>query len=66
MAAYLIILNKYKAFASRIQKFTSAGNFVAVWGGPARFTYHGVAPLEDGKHPLTGRYRFNLTLRKAL
>src|SRR6266571_4581241 len=27
---------------------------IAVWGGPARFTYHGVAPLSDGHHPLTG------------
>src|SRR5271154_3851715 len=25
-----------------------------VWGGPARFVYHGVAPLRDGQHPLTG------------
>jgi len=39
---------------------------VAIWGGPARFTYHGIAPLADGEHPLTGRTRFNLTLRKAL
>jgi alkylated DNA repair protein (DNA oxidative demethylase) len=39
---------------------------VAVWGGPARFTYHGIAPLADGEHPLTGRARINLTLRKAL
>ncbi len=39
---------------------------VAVWGGPARFTYHGIAPLADAEHPLTGRARINLTLRKAL
>jgi alkylated DNA repair protein (DNA oxidative demethylase) len=39
---------------------------VVVWGGPARFTYHGVAPLADGEHPLTGRYRINLTFRKVL
>jgi DNA oxidative demethylase len=39
---------------------------VAVWGGPARFTYHGIAPLAEGEHPLTGRARINLTLRKAL
>ncbi|TXL71741.1 DNA oxidative demethylase AlkB [Vineibacter terrae] len=39
---------------------------VAVWGGPARLAFHGVAPLADGDHPLTGRQRFNLTLRKAL
>jgi alkylated DNA repair protein (DNA oxidative demethylase) len=39
---------------------------VAVWGGPARLAYHGVLPLADGKHPLTGRCRYNLTFRKAL
>jgi alkylated DNA repair protein (DNA oxidative demethylase) len=39
---------------------------VVVWGGPARLTYHGVAPLADGDDPLTGRCRINLTLRKAL
>ena len=36
-----------------------------VWGGPARMTYHGVAPLADGYDPLTGNCRINLTLRKA-
>jgi alkylated DNA repair protein (DNA oxidative demethylase) len=39
---------------------------VVVWGGPARLVFHGVAPLADGAHPLTGRSRFNLTFRKAL
>jgi alkylated DNA repair protein (DNA oxidative demethylase) len=39
---------------------------VVVWGGPARLVYHGVAPLADGEHPLTGRWRINLTFRKAL
>ena len=38
---------------------------VVVWGGPARLTYHGVAPLADGEHPLLGRRRINLTFRKA-
>ena len=38
---------------------------VAVWGGPARFVYHGVAPLKDGQHPLTGTTRINLTFRKV-
>ena len=38
---------------------------VAVWGGPARFVYHGVAPLNDGHHPLTGPARINLTFRKV-
>lgn len=39
---------------------------VVVWGGPARLTYHGIAPLAEGEHPLTGRSRINLTFRKAL
>ena len=38
---------------------------VVVWGGPARLTFHGVAPLAEGDHPLTGQHRINLTLRKA-
>lgn len=38
---------------------------VAVWGGAARLAYHGIAPLADGEHPLTGHCRINLTLRKA-
>ena len=50
----------------RPAKYTLSHGDIAVWGGPARFTYHGVAPLEDDEHPLTGHYRFNLTLRKAL
>jgi alkylated DNA repair protein (DNA oxidative demethylase) len=39
---------------------------VVVWGGGLRLVYHGVAPLADGQHPLTGQRRINLTLRKAL
>jgi DNA oxidative demethylase len=39
---------------------------VVVWGGPARFVYHGVAPLKDGERPLTGKARINLTFRKVL
>ncbi len=38
---------------------------VAVWGGPARFVYHGVAPLKAGHHALTGAARINLTFRKV-
>jgi alkylated DNA repair protein (DNA oxidative demethylase) len=38
---------------------------IAVWGGPARFAYHGVAPLKDGQHPLTDEARINLTFRKV-
>ena len=38
---------------------------VVVWGGPARLRYHGVLPLAQAEHPLTGGYRINLTFRKA-
>jgi alkylated DNA repair protein (DNA oxidative demethylase) len=38
---------------------------VMVWGGPARLRYHGVMPLKDGLHPVVGRHRINLTLRRA-
>jgi alkylated DNA repair protein (DNA oxidative demethylase) len=39
---------------------------VVGWGGPSRHRYHGVDPLPEGSDPLTGSYRYNLTLRKAL
>ena len=38
---------------------------VVVWGGPARLRFHGVMPLPEGTHPLTGAHRINLTFRKA-
>ncbi len=38
---------------------------VVVWGGPTRLVYHGVLKLADGVDPLTGRYRINLTFRRA-
>lgn len=38
---------------------------VIVWGGPARLRFHGVAPLREGEHPRLGRFRYNLTFRKA-
>ena len=38
---------------------------IAVWGGPARLVFHGIAPLADGEHPLMGRQRINLTFRKV-
>ncbi len=39
---------------------------VLVWGGAKRLAYHGVAPVADACHPVLGRMRLNLTLRKAL
>jgi alkylated DNA repair protein (DNA oxidative demethylase) len=38
---------------------------VVVWGGPARLAYHGILPLKEATHPLTGACRLNLTFRKA-
>jgi alkylated DNA repair protein (DNA oxidative demethylase) len=38
---------------------------IVIWGGPSRLRYHGVLNLRDGEHPLTGRHRFNLSLRRA-
>jgi alkylated DNA repair protein (DNA oxidative demethylase) len=38
---------------------------VVVWGGPDRLRYHGVRALEDGEHPVVGRWRINLTFRRA-
>ncbi|GKQ50142.1 DNA oxidative demethylase AlkB [Bradyrhizobium sp. Ce-3] len=38
---------------------------VAVWGGPSRLFYHGVAPLSEGEHGALGRQRINLTFRKV-
>jgi len=39
---------------------------VVVWGGAARLHYHGVLPLKEGEHQMLGRYRINLTFRRAL
>lgn len=39
---------------------------VAVWGGPSRLFFHGVAELKDGEHEMLGRMRINLTFRGAL
>lgn len=38
---------------------------VVVWGGPSRMRYHGVLPIKDGDHALTGSRRYNLTFRVA-
>jgi alkylated DNA repair dioxygenase AlkB len=38
---------------------------VVVWGGESRFVFHGVAPLPENTHVLTGHQRINLTFRKA-
>jgi alkylated DNA repair protein (DNA oxidative demethylase) len=47
------------------RRFALASGDVLVFGGPARLNYHGIAPLADGVHPLTGRRRINMTFRNA-
>lgn len=54
-----------KRRADPVRRLRVDNGDVAVWGGPARFIYHGVAPLKDGEHPLTGNARINLTFRKV-
>jgi alkylated DNA repair protein (DNA oxidative demethylase) len=39
---------------------------VVVWGNESRLAYHGIAELKDGRHPLLGALRINLTFRRAL
>jgi DNA oxidative demethylase len=49
-----------------VRKFTVCHGDVAVWGGPSRLCYHGVAELKEGRHELLHRLRINLTFRRAL
>jgi alkylated DNA repair protein (DNA oxidative demethylase) len=51
--------------SDRPQRLPVAHGDVLVWGGANRLAYHGVAPLADGQHPIVGRMRLNLTMRKA-
>jgi len=52
--------------ADKAQRIPLRSGDVVVWGGPSRLFFHGINPLKDGEHPLTGRCRFNLTFRVAL
>jgi alkylated DNA repair protein (DNA oxidative demethylase) len=54
-----------KRRADPVRRLLLESGDVVVWGGPARLVYHGVAPLKDGEHPLTGAARINLTFRKV-
>ena len=49
-----------------VEKYALKHGDVAVWGGPSRLRFHGIATLKDGDHPKLGRMRINLTLRRAL
>jgi alkylated DNA repair protein (DNA oxidative demethylase) len=55
-----------KKRSDRPQRVGLTSGDVVVWGGPDRLAYHGVAPLAEIEHPLTGNRRINLTFRKAL
>ena len=52
--------------SDRPRRIPLAHGDVVVWGGPSRLVHHGVMPLADDEHPLLGRRRLNLTLRRAL
>ena len=51
--------------SDRPRRFRVEHADIAVWGGPTRLAFHGVAPLADGEHALMGRQRINLTFRKV-
>jgi len=51
--------------SATVQRVPLLHGDVVVWGGPSRLHYHGVAPVADGWHPMTGAWRINLTLRRA-
>jgi len=51
--------------SDRAQRVALQHGDVAVWGGPDRLRYHGVAALKDNTHPLLGATRINLTFRRA-
>jgi alkylated DNA repair protein (DNA oxidative demethylase) len=51
--------------SDKTQRYRLEHGDIAVWGGPARLVFHGIAPLADGEHAVLGRQRINLTFRKA-
>jgi alkylated DNA repair protein (DNA oxidative demethylase) len=52
--------------SGKTQRLRLVNGDVVVWGGPSRLAYHGVLPLADGEHALTGRRRVNLTFRQVV
>jgi alkylated DNA repair protein (DNA oxidative demethylase) len=49
-----------------VQRIALFHGDVVVWGGTQRLAFHGVQPLAEGDHAVTGRCRINLTFRRAL
>jgi len=52
--------------SERPQRYRLLHGDVVVWGGSSRLAFHGIEPLIDGIHPLTGKRRINLTFRKVM
>ena len=51
--------------ADKVKRILLEHGDVIVWGGPSRMRFHGVLPVKQGDHPMTGPYRYNLTFRKV-
>ena len=43
--------------SDKVERIKLEHGDVVVWGGPDRLRYHGVLPLKEGQHPLTGYFR---------
>ena len=53
------------ARGDRTQRVPLSHGDVLVWGGADRLRFHGVMPVQQATHLVTGDYRVNLTFRKA-
>lgn len=53
------------ARADRPRRLRLLHGDAVVWGGPSRLVFHGVDPVADGIHPMTGAVRYNLTFRRS-
>ncbi len=53
------------ARGDRVARIALFHGDVVVWGGVDRLRHHGILPLADGHHELTGAARINLTFRRA-
>lgn len=51
--------------SDKLQRLPLRHGDIVVWGGPSRLRYHGILPLKENDHSLVGKYRLNLTFRKA-
>jgi alkylated DNA repair protein (DNA oxidative demethylase) len=49
-----------------VERYRLQHGDVVVWGGKDRLRFHGVAPVKEGEHPVTGARRLNLTFRKVV